>query len=211
MAQRNPLEPAATWVYVFLALVGTLLGLTIIGTVFWSGSVFGIGSPDTCVEVVNGRVPVPQSEPSVVLGAENGVRAEPSMVRMCVGSPTVGQRLLGAVGQWRLPTFVVFVGSLVLAARLIRGATREGIFTQVVAGRLRTLGWFVLAGEVVASLVEAQARNWLTNTMMVDREDVFATDWDVSIMAMFLGVVLISMGRIMRISTTMREDIEGTV
>lgn len=208
--QRSPLEPAATWVYVFLALVGTLVGLSVIGTVFWSGHVFGIGGSNTCVEVANGRVPVPQSGRNVVLGVENGVSSGPSVVRMCVDSPTLGQRLLGTLGQ--LPTFLVFVGSLLLATRLIRSATRDGIFTQAVAGRLRTLGWFVLAGEVLASLVEAQARNWLTNTMMADRDDVFTlNDWDVSIMATFLGAVLISMGRIMQISTTMREDLEGTV
>lgn len=209
--QRSPLEPAATSVHVFLALVGTLVGIGVLATVFGSGSVFGIGSSDICVDAVNGRgVSVPQSESNVVLDAENGVRSLPATVRICVESPTVGQRLLGVAAQ--APTFLVFVGALLLAARLIRGATRDGIFTQMVAKRLRMLGWFVLVGEAAASLVEAQARNWLTNTMIGDRDTVFTVnDWDVPLMALFLGAVLISMGRIMRFSTMMREDLEGTV
>ena len=210
MRQRSPLEPAATWVHVFLALVGAFVALGVIATVFGSGSVFGIGSPDICVEAENGRVVVPQSESNVVQGAENGVRSLPATVRICVESPTVEQRLLSVLSQ--APTFLVFVGALLLAARLIRGATREGIFTQTVTKRLRTLGWFVLAGEVVATFVEAQARNWLTNTMTVDRDIAFTVnDWNVPLMALFLGAVLISMSRIMRVSTTMREDFEGTV
>lgn len=208
--QRSPLEPAATWVHVFLALLGTLVGIGVATTVLGSGSLFGIGASDTCVEAVNGHVPVPQAGDNVVLGAEEGVSSSASVVRMCDTSPGMGQRLLGVLAQ--MPTFVVFAGALLLAARLIRGASREGIFTLRVAGRLRTLGWFVLAGEVSASFVEAQARNWLTNTMVVDRHSVFSVnDWDVPIMALFLGAVLISMARIMRVSTTMREDLEGTV
>jgi hypothetical protein len=208
--QRSPLEPAATWVHVFLALVGTLVGISVLATVFGSGSVFGIGGSDICVEAANGRVPVPQYGDNVVRGVENGVRSGPSVVRMCDESPTVEQRLLGVAAQ--APTFLVFVGALLLAARLIRGAAREGIFTQTVAKRLRMLGWFVLVGEAVATFVEAQARNWLTNTMIVDRDTVFTVnDWDVPLMALFLGAVLISMGRIMRVSTMMREDLEGTV
>jgi hypothetical protein len=43
------------------------------------------------------------------------------------------------------------------------------------------LGWFVLVGEAVATFVEAQARNWLTNTMMVEWDTAFSVnDWDVS-------------------------------
>lgn len=208
--QRSPLEPAATWVHVFLALVVTFVGLGVVTTVFGSGTVFGIGASATCVEAVNGHVPVPQSEANVVLGAADRVRSSASAVRMCVSSPTTGQRLLETLTH--TPTFLVLVGALLLAARLIRGASREGIFTLRVAGRLRTLGWLVLAGEVLATFVEAQARNWLTNTMMVDRHSMFSiNDWDVPVMALFLGAVLISMARIMRVSTTMREDLEGTV
>lgn len=210
MRQRSPLEPVATWVNVFLALVGTLVGLSVIAAVLGSGSVFGIGDSDVCVEAANGRVPVPQYGDNVVLGVESGVRSGPSEVRICVDSPTFGQRLLGVLGQ--VPTFLVFVGSLLLAARLVRGASREGIFTQVVARRLRALGWFVLVGELVATFVEAQARNWLTNTMVADLDAILTlNDWNVPVMAGFLGVVLISMGRIMRVSTEMREDLEGTV
>lgn len=208
--QRSPLEPAATWVHVFLVLAGFLVVVTGTAAVLGSGSLFGIGASEVCVEAANGRVPVPQDDVDVVLGVEDGVRSWTPVVELCVTSPTAGQRALGVLAQ--APAFLVFVGALVLATRLIRGASREGIFTVRVAGRLRTLGWVVLAGEAAATFVEAQARNWLIDAMMEDRRGVLTLDdWDVPIMALFFGAVLISVARIMRVSTTMREELEGTV
>ncbi|WP_024876012.1 DUF2975 domain-containing protein [Saccharomonospora piscinae] len=208
--ERGLLEPVATWVRVLLALVGTLAGIGVIAMVFGSGSVFGIGASEVCVETANGHVPVPQSGNNVATGVEDGVRSWPSAVGMCAQSPTTGQRLLGVLSQ--APTFGVFVGTLLLAIRLLRGASRDGIFTLRVAGRLRTLGWFVLVGEAVATLVEALASNWLTSTMMVDRHDLFSiNEWDVPVMALLAGAGLVSMARIMRAGATMREDLEGTV
>lgn len=207
---RSPLEPAATYVHVFLWLSVTAVGLSIVGTIFGGGSVFGIGSRDACVEMANGTVPVPQTENNIVMGARDGVRSGPSVVRMCMDNPTAVQRLLHTLTM--LPTFLVVIGALLLAAWSIRVASREGIFTVHMAKRLRMLGWFVLAGELGATLLEALARGWLANTMLIEPKNwVMLSEWDLPALALFLGAVLISMARIMRISTEMREDLEGTV
>jgi hypothetical protein len=207
---RNPLEPAASYVHVFLWLTLALVGLGVVATIFGSGSVFGFGGRDACVEMQSGVVPVVTRENNIVLDVKDGVTSGPSAARMCVNDPTVGQRFLQSLTM--IPTFVIFNGALLLAAWWIRAAGREGLFAESMARRLRILGWFVLAGEVGATWLEAQARLWLANTMLTAPSNwVTFNDWDLPVLALFLGAVLITMARIMRISTAMREDLEGTV
>jgi len=208
---RDPLEPAATSVYALLSLLAAVMSLSVVGMVFGSGSMFGIGSDYLCVDARNGTVLVPQSGSTVVDGVRDGVTSSARTVGMCVGSPTFGQRLLETLTQ--LPTFLALVGALLLALRLIRSASREGIFTERTAGRIRVLGWFVLSGELGATLLETLARHRLANSMLRDPVPALSWvgDWDLPVLALFLGAVLISVARIMRLSTAMREDLEGTV
>lgn len=208
---RDPLEPAATSVYTLLSLLAVVMSLSVVGTLFGSGSVFGIGSDYVCVDVRSGTVPVPQSGGSVVDGVRDGVTSSVRTAGMCLGSPTTGQRLLETLTQ--LPTFLALIGALLLALWLIRSAGREGIFTGQTASRIRVLGWFVLIGELAATLVEALARMWLASSMLRTplRPMDWLSDWDLPVLALFLGAVLISMARIMRISARMHEDLEGTV
>lgn len=208
---RNPLEPVATLVYVVVALVVTLIGLGIVATIFGSGSLFGIGSPRVCVEARNGIVPVPQSGANVVMGTQEDVTSSARIVTLCTGAPTAGQRILSTLGQ--LPTFLVFMGALALAVWLFHVIRRHGVFATHTADHLRVVGWFVLAGELAGTLTESLARFWLTSTMMSEPIPALAWvgDWDLSLPALFFGVVLISFARIMRVSTAMREELDGTV
>jgi len=208
---RNPLEPVATSVYTMLSLIVAIMVLSVLATIFGSGAVFGIGHEFVCVDSVSGTVRVPQSQSNVVDGVLERVTSSARTVGMCVNSPTFGQRLLETLTQ--LPTFLALIGALLLAWRLIRSAGRDGIFTERTANRLRGLGWFVLAGELTATLIESVARHWLANTMLRDPvpQLSFLGDWDLPVLALFLGAVLISMARIMRISAAMHKDLEGTV
>jgi hypothetical protein len=211
MKVRNPIEPVATMVHLLVAFVAVLIGLGVVATIFGSGSMFGIGSPEVCVEARNGIVPVPQSGADVVLGANDDIRSSVRVVILCAEAPTIGQRILGILGQ--LPTFLVFVGALAFAVRLFRVIRRHGIFTTNAADGLRMTGWFVLVGHLVGTLIESVARFWLTGSMIDEPVPGLAWlgDWDVSLLALFLGVVLISFARIMRVSTAMREELDGTV
>jgi hypothetical protein len=208
---RNPLEPVVTLVYIVVALVATLMGLAIVATIFGSGSLFGIGSPSVCVEARNGIVPVPQSGTNVVMGARDDVTSSARIVTLCTGAPATGQRILSTLNQ--LPTFLVFMGALALAVRLFHVVRRHGIFAMRTADHLRVVGWFVLAGELVATLAESLARFWLTRTMINDPLPALAWigDWDLSLWGLFFGVVLISFARIMRVSAAMHEELDGTV
>jgi hypothetical protein len=208
---KDPLEPVAFAVHLVLWLTVTLVGLSIVGTIFWGGSLFGVGDREACVEMPSGIVPVAERDNNIVMGVQDGVRSGTAIARMCASDPTPGQRILNSLTK--LPTFLVLIGALLLASRLVKAAGREGIFTMHMAGRLRVLGWFVLVGALGATLLEAQMRMWLANTMLKEPRGwgVGLGDWDVPVMVLFLAAVLISMARIMRISTAMREDLEGTV
>lgn len=206
---RNPLEPMATWVNTILAFLAAVLVLGVVGLFTGSGaSFFGIGSPTACADVFNG-VPI-QSEVKVD-GTVPGVQANQSTVSLCTDNPTGGQQTLDVLTQ--LPSSLAFLGALLIAAWLIRSAGKEGIFTERTAGRLRLLGWFVLVGQVVTTLLESLSRFWLANTMLRDplSDMQWLNEWEIPFVALLVGVVFISMARIMRLSTAMREDLEGTV
>src|ERR1044072_4727784 len=111
--QRSRLEPAATTACVLLTLRALAIGLGVIAGILGSGSGLGLGNHGSCVEMANGRVPVPQTGDNVVMGVRDGVRSGASAVRMCVDEPTVGQRVLEALTK--LPTMLVLLGALLLA------------------------------------------------------------------------------------------------
>jgi hypothetical protein len=192
-----------------IALVTAVMGLGIVTTILGSGGLFGIGSPYVCVAAHNGTVPVLGG--ATVMSAQPGITSSDLVVNMCTGTPSVGQRVLGALSS--LPSFLVLIGALTLAVLLFRVMRRRGIFAAEVASRLRVVGWFVLAGELAATLLEALARFWLTTTMVNSPLPSLGwlNDWDASVLAVLLGVVLISFGRIMRVGTQMHEDLDGTV
>lgn len=207
---RNPLEPMATSVNTVLAFLAAVVALGVVGLFTGSGgSFFGIGSPIACAEVFSG-VPI-RSDVDLVSGTLPGVQANPRTVSLCADDPTGGQQALNVLTG--LPSSLAFAGALLIAAWLIRSARKEGIFTERTAGRLRLLGWFVLAGQVVATLLESLGRFWLAGTMLRDPlpDMQWLNEWDMPFVALLVGAVFISMARIMRLSTAMREDLEGTV
>ncbi|MCP2168095.1 DUF2975 domain-containing protein [Goodfellowiella coeruleoviolacea] len=212
MRNRDPLEPAASLVRMVAAFAGVLAVLAVLLRIFGTGgSLFGFGAETVCVEARAGLVPNVLSSAELAPDTAAGVNASPASVSLCTAAPTWSQRTLLVLTQ--LPSFLVFAAALVLATRAIRLAGRGGIFTAATAGRLRLLGWFVLLGEVVVTLVETIARSALASTMLTQPlgGQFGLNDWNPPVLAVFLGAVLISMARIMRVGTAMREDLEGTV
>jgi hypothetical protein len=208
---RDPLEPVATTVHMMLAMIAALFAIAILAAFLGNDAPLGIGGPSVCVDVRNGVVPVPSSERNIVLGSRDRISSSPRIVSLCTDSATAAQRVLDFLVRW--PANLVAIGALLLAVRLFRFMRRHGIFTTATASRLRALGWFVLLGELGAVTVAALAHHWLVNSMMVEplRTSMVFEFWEISFLAVFLGAVLISVARVMRISTAMREDLEGTV
>lgn len=215
MGERDPLEPAATFVKVVATLLLLSLALLAVAAVRGSGAnAFGFGDYNICADMRAGGVPMtmPQDGRSglVVRDARDGVSAYSTEMRLCANSPTDHQRLLSALSQ--LPSMLVLFAALALALWLIRAARGRGVFTLHVSRRLRQLGWVVLFGGLAASLAEVAARVALIHSMVDGPINGWLTYWQPpSGSTLFLGVALISVARLMRIGATMRGDLDLTV
>ena len=204
---RNPLEPMATVVWVLLALTGIGMVASVVATVLGSGSIMGFGE-----SVVYIDVPVVASA-DLPLG--------PYDLRGDVSPNTIGYRFFVAhadVGQriWytliMLPGILLFVGVLLLAYRLIRAAERDGIYTSATARRLRTLGWFLLAGALVKMVMEMVAANRLLATMVTNEVGWFGPiRWQIPWTLLLIATGLLTFTRIMWTGAGMRDELQGTV
>jgi hypothetical protein len=130
---------------------------------------------------------------------------------VCAARPTTAQHLAAALTA--LPIGLLRLGALYLAMRLARAAACDGVHTAAAARQALLLGWWLLAGGLVATVAEAFARlNLLTQlvTWHVDWGQ-WPVAWSVSWSVAWIAVGLIVFARIMRIGVEMRADLEGTV
>jgi hypothetical protein len=97
--------------------------------------------------------------------------------------------------------------------RLARTAARDGVYTAQFARLLLILGWWLLAGELAATIAEGFARVNLLDQLSTWHVDWvhWPVPWSVSWPVVFIGLGLIIFARVMRISGGMRADLEGTV
>ncbi|WP_367131986.1 hypothetical protein [Saccharothrix sp. HUAS TT1] len=140
-----------------------------------------------------------------------GASSSAEQFRICVEEPTGAERVLGFLNAG--PSAFGYAIALLLLLLVLERASRDGVHTEATASGLRRLGWFVLIALPTATLVQALAADWLSRRV-VDREHEairFLADWDVPWWAVVTGVGLLALGKIMRTSADMREDLEGTV
>ena len=130
---------------------------------------------------------------------------------MGAAHPTAGQGLAFALTL--LPPGLLRLGTLYLAMRLARTAARDGVYTARAARLVLSLGWWLLAGGLVATVAEGFARLNLLGLLVtwhvdwVHQPGSWAPSWPVE----WFGLGLIIFARIMRVSAGMRADLEGTV
>jgi hypothetical protein len=81
------------------------------------------------------------------------------------------------------------------------------------ARQLNTLGWFLIGGALVRTLVEEIANNRLLATMVTDHVGwITSMYWDVQwTLLIVFGGALLSIARIMRIGARMSNELEATV
>ena len=133
---------------------------------------------------------------------------------VCVINATNGQRALAYLGSapqtlFKLAVFAL-VGWLLLVAR------REGPFTPRVHRMLMVLGWLIIAGSVVASAARGVAGAYfLASALTVPvpvKADVLSALYGAVLNAPVLaGCAVLTLARIMRAGSLMRDDLEGTV
>jgi hypothetical protein len=213
-SRLQPLATVVTWVF-WLAVLAT--AITVIRTLTGQGPLIGahIGGPSrtltgiclTAAQTLLPRAGAGLGHP----GLSPGVRATWNAASVCATHPTFGQALAATVAV--LPTALFRLGAFYLAMRLARAAARDGAYTAQAARLLLILGWWLLAGGLVATVAEAFARLNLLAQLVTWSVDWGQWDvaWSVSWPVAWIGVGLIVSARFMRISAGMRADLEGTV
>lgn len=212
---RNRLQPLATlltWVFWAAAVVTALqviLALTHSGTLLIQDPNWQPGAL-VCLQAAQPLLPHTGSNLAQAALAP-GVHASWNAASVCTAHPTAGQGLAFAITL--LPTDLLRLGALYLLMRLARTAARDGIYTTAAARLVLILGWWLLAGELVAGFAEGFARLNLLSQLTTWHVNWvhWPADWGVSWWIVFIGVGLLIFARIMRISAGMHADLEGTV
>jgi hypothetical protein len=216
-APRNQLQPlvtVVTWVF-WIAVLAT--ATTVIRNLTGQGPLFGahIGGPAPSLPGIclNAAQTLLQHTGSGLShsGLSAGVHASSDTVNVCAAHPTGGQALAAAVTA--LPINLLRLGALYLAMRLARSTARDGVYTTQAARLLLILGWWLLAGGLVATVTEAFARLNLLGQLVTWPVDwgQWPVAWSVSWPVAWIGLGLITFARVMRIGAGMRADLEGTV
>ena len=147
-----------------------------------------------------------------VVGLRDGVSmGVPNTLELCRTGASAADRALLS-----LPTALDLlwtIGFLVLTLRLVRGARRDGLFTRAVACRVENLGRYVLFGWLVVALVDAAMRDAVVDRWVADFNPWMSflgyVHWSWAIVIAGFGVITV--GRVMRQTVPMREEIEATV
>jgi hypothetical protein len=144
-------------------------------------------------------------------GLAPGVQAGWNGAILGTAHPTAGQAL--AFTLTLLPPGLLRIGTLYLAMRLARTAARDGVYTVQAARLVLSLGWWLLAGALVACIAEGLARLNLLGQLVTWPVNWahWPASWGVSWPVFWFGLGLIIFARIMRVSAGMRADLEGTV
>jgi len=217
LKQRSRLQPLATAVTVVFWIAVLATATTVIRTLTGQGPLFGahIGGPSPtltgiCLSAAQSLLPHTAGGLSLA-GLSPGVRATWNGANVCAAHPAFGQALAAAIAV--LPVALFRLGALYVAMRLARALARDGVYSARAARQLLILGWWLLAGGLVATVAEAFARLNLLSQLVTWNVDwgQWGVAWSVSWPVAWMGLGLVIFARIMRVSAGMRADLEGTV
>lgn len=200
---NRPLEPIATVVRFLLMLYGVYLIVGVVLTITGHTNFAGWRLSPSCIGVVD--PPVPISGSVLKPGVTGGVTA----INVCTFRPSGGQQVLDALST--APNYCFFLGVLILIWRLLREAEKHGLYSERMAGQLRGLGWFLLAGGLLVMVVQGEATSHLAATMVNSSTTGTLDYWQLPWATVLIALGVLSFARIMRIGSTMREDLDGTV
>jgi hypothetical protein len=214
LATLDRLATAVTWVF---WIVTVFTALQVIVAVTRGGVLFAPTQdfpPGPLLRVwVSIAPPLLLHAGSVLIhsGLASGVQASWNGAILGTAHPTAGQALAFAVTV--LPLGLLRLGALYLVMRLARTAARDGVYTAAAARLVLILGWWLLAGGLVATVAEAFARLNLLGPLVTWPVDwgQWTLAWSVSWPVFWFGLGLVIFARVMRISAGMRADLEGTV
>jgi hypothetical protein len=158
-------------------------------------------------------VPEPQNSDTAIIGAMvRGSYAKRSdLIQVCTDHPGWLLRVAGVVGA--LPWLVLLLGGIALGRRVVQSAGRPGgLYAPQTASRVLTLGRFLVAGSVIGWVVTTAAQVTITwsqvHGMGFIPLDSLAS---VPFTSLLLGVVMLTLARVMRVGVAMRDELDATV
>ncbi|MFE0023821.1 hypothetical protein [Amycolatopsis sp. NPDC059021] len=208
--QRNPFQPLRGIAEVLSIVFWLLFIFAVVQTVYTAGWWPGAKPTSICVDATH----FVSSHITGDLGTslKPGVKASANVTNLCAEPPSAGQRF-ARIGD-QLPPGVFIVGALIVLLHFLKTATRKGPYSDVVPGKLRWLGWYLLIGGPVLAMISALARFFLRRSMVTDLSSgSWFSDWvgELPWWAIVAGAAALSFARILRIGSRMREDLEGTI
>jgi hypothetical protein len=191
-------------------------GLWILGVVlqicaflFGQGSLPGLGAPAVCTTVSPwSSETFPVSNHNIrVVGLADGAHASVSTVNVCQSDPTRWEQILFTIHEWVPALFAA--GLLFLLWRLLRHARLEGVFVRSFARRVTGLGVYVLLGGLAVSVLQSWSAWEIQKALIPGGSPQGA--WTYSFIALLVGLGLVTVGRLMRYTVPMREELDATV
>ena len=213
---RKLTEPLETTTAVFGLLSAAFLILAAVATLVGTGSLGGVGHVQVCATDPNISGGSGANPFTGVYAAKPGAQLQlPGLpLAACALHPGFGQHLPYSLTA--MPQALLWGGILFLLWRLLVAARRGGPFTARVAGAMRVLGWYIIAGSVIAAAIEQLAMVLLLGSLVAPRPEGIGLVAVAALRALvpvpaLAGAALLTFARIVRLGAAMDDEIQGTV
>ena len=197
-------------------LFAAALLLGALATLVGTGTVGGIGHAQVCVTDTNIGGGSGGNPFTGTYAAKPGAQLQPpnAPLSACALHPGFGQRLLYSL--MTVPEVLLWGGILLLLWRLLVLARRDGPFTARVAGAMRVLGWYIIAGAVLAAAIEQLSMVLLFSSLVTPPPEgldsvAFAALRALVPVPALAGAALLTFARIVRLGAAMDDELQGTV
>jgi hypothetical protein len=194
-------------------LVGLLMAGCILLLADHNFSLFGYGSGSACANVPLNGLTQTGSGSALAHMRPGTFAGTGGQVWLCANQPTLGQRTLVTLTE--APAAFLYLAILVLLWELLGTIRKAGPFAVLVAGRLRFLGWFVLAGSLAVTAGESVAQSAFASTVVTDSVPIASNAINGVINGLLLPALiacgLLTLARMIRVGNQMSEDLAGTV
>ena len=213
---RKLTEPLESTTLFFGLLFAAVLVLGTLATLVGTGTVGGLGHAQVCVTDANIGGGADANPFAGSYAAKPGAQLQPPTAPLsaCALHPGFALRLLYSL--MTIPQVLLWGGILLLLWRLLVIARRSGPFTARVAGSMRVLGWYIIAGTVLAAAIEQLSMVLLFGSLVAPAPEGFGSVAFAALRALvpvpaLAGAALLTFARIVRLGAAMDDELQGTV
>lgn len=214
---RKLTEPLETTTFFFGSLFVVALIVGALATLVGTGTLGGLGHVQVCVTDPNiGGSNSEVSPFTHVYTARPGAQLQPPTAPLsaCALHPRFGQHLLYSLTA--IPQILLWGGILLLLWRLLLIARRGGPFTARVAGTMRVLGWYIIAGAILAAAIEQLSMVLLFSSLVAPSPEGIGSVPVAALRALvpvpaLAGAALLTFARFVRLGAALDDELAGTV